>query len=92
MTTAGYLSQWYGIIWAEGRWCGVKIRVETKYIAESDYGDKTIPIGKHVKLVFRDGQYLTGDIEAVSEESVIISRSDGEYICRADKIRDITAY
>jgi len=70
----------------------VKIRVETKYIAESEYGDKTIPIGERVRIVFSDGQYLAGDIEEVSEESVTISRADGEYTCRAEEIRDITAY
>lgn len=67
----------------------MKLRVETTYIAGSDYGERIIPAGGHVRLVFQDGSYHAGDVEAISEESITISRSDGEYTYPVCEIRDI---
>lgn len=67
----------------------MKLRTETMYIAAGSHGEKTIPLGCHARLIFKDGSYLIGDIEAISDASITLSRSDGEYIYNMEELEDI---
>lgn len=70
----------------------MKIKVQSTYIARCEQGEKIIPIGSIARLIFRDGRYMKGEIDAVAEDRITISRSDGEYAYSAGEIRDIEIY
>lgn len=65
------------------------LRTETMYIAAGSHGEKPISLGCCARLIFKDGSYLTGDIEAISDERITLSRSDGEYIYNMEELEDI---
>ncbi|MDL2238104.1 hypothetical protein LJC56_09820 [Christensenellaceae bacterium OttesenSCG-928-K19] len=67
----------------------MKIQVISTYIAQCEQGEKVIPIGSIARLIFHDGTYHKGEIEAITENRITISGSDGEYTYRAGEIRDI---
>ena len=66
----------------------MKIRTEKQYIAQTPQGEKNLCIGIHARLIFQDGSYHDGDIEAITEESVIISRGDGNHTYSVREIRN----
>ena len=67
----------------------MKLRTKTLYIVEDSQGEKNIPLGCYTRLVFKDGSSLTGDIEAISDKSITLSRNDGEYIYDIEELEDI---
>ena len=67
----------------------MKIRTEPVYIATGRQGEKVIHPGAYARLIFQDGSYQSGDVEAITGESVTISRSDGEYTYRWKELNDI---
>lgn len=70
----------------------MKIEEVTTYIVHGKAGATVVSIGNSVRLIFRDGTYLKGDIEDMTEESVTISRSDGDHTYRANEVQDIEIY
>ncbi|MDR2514737.1 MAG: hypothetical protein LBD02_05950 [Christensenellaceae bacterium] len=67
----------------------MKIRTETTYIALTPQGEKTLHIGMYARLIFHDGTYHAGDIEEITEESVTVSRSDGNYTYHIRELQSI---
>ena len=55
------------------------IRKITEYIAETISGDLLLSAGDHVRLIFNDATYQTGDLEEITEVNITISRGDGDY-------------
>jgi hypothetical protein len=43
----------------------------------------------YARLIFHDGTYHAGDIEEITEESVTVSRSDGNYTYHIRELQSI---
>ena len=67
----------------------MKIQTEKHYIAQTPQGEKRLRIGMYARLIFHNGSYHKGDIEEITEKSVTISRSDGNYTYRVRELHDI---
>lgn len=67
----------------------MRIEIQTTYTMKGSDGDKVVRLGEYATLVFYDGSYHAGEIEAITEDSVTISRADGNYSYNASKIQNI---
>lgn len=67
----------------------LKIRKETRCIADNGMTEKVIRPGEHVTLVFHGGAYHSGEVSEITDRVITLSRNDGDYSYSISGIREI---